>query len=296
MARRGKDMLSISDLQHAFSTHAPLGRDSKVVQEGSAFQSFLDSARSIGIKCSPPQETTFKSTSAAPQTTPTKAAGVMSPQSNSNIGDEKDSNGKCSNAISGNETIEEGATTLLAASPISLIATTKNLVQAAIVPNRKYNINQLLHLRKTACTNPFEHNTDEEIKLILPNGLEHQGRPPYVAKLLKRWSRNVGFTVSNIQPNVDPAVSDIQFEPLADAKPNGGSAVSNIENSGSSPLMTFSDTEESPKPTKLEENVETTKSNIQQSNVPLSKVAHNDEAALFLAWMMNRDSMNLGGK
>jgi hypothetical protein len=60
--------------------------------------------------------------------------------------------------------------------------------------------------------------------------------------------------------------------------------------------MTFSDTEESPKPIKLEKNVETTRSNIHQSNAPLSKVAHNDEAASFLAWMMGRDTMKLGGK
>jgi hypothetical protein len=160
-------------------------------------------------------------------------------------------------------------------------------------------MNQLLRLRKTACTNPFEHNTDEEIKLILPNGLEHRGRPPYVAGLPKRWSRNVVSTVSDIQvkslSDVKPYVvskgSDIQM-----AKPNVGRAVSNIKNSGSSPLMTFSDAEESPKPIKLEKDVETTKPNIHQSNVPLSKVAHNDEAASFLAWMMSRDAIKLGGK
>jgi hypothetical protein len=351
MARRGKDMLSISDLQHAFSTHDPLGRDSKVVQEGSAFQSFLDSARSIGIKCSPPQETALKSTSAPQQTTPTKTAGIMSSQSNSNIkkpgftdekdtsgkycdnnildiektdpatngkcsnneglnieeessvAEEKTTNGKCANTVSNNETIEEGATTLLAPSSTPLISPTKNVVEAAIVPNLKYTMNQLLHLRKTACTNPFEQNTDEEIKLILPNGLEHRGRLPYVARLPKRWGLNVGSTVSNIQvkplalaSNVDPEILDNQVRSWSDVKPNVDLTVSNIENSGSSPLMTFSDTEESPKPINLEKNVETTRSNIHQSNAPLSKVAHNDEAASFLAWMMGRDTMKLGGK
>jgi hypothetical protein len=347
MARRGKDILSISDSQHAFSTHDPLGRDSKVVQEGSAFQSFLDSARSIGIKCSPPQETTLKSTSTPQQTTPTKTAGGMSSQNNSNIGqpgvtDEKETSGKCcdnnildiektvpaangkcsNNEVSNNETIEEGATTPLAASSTSLISPTKNVVEAAIFPNLKYTMKQLLHLRKAAYTNPFEHNTDEEIKLILPNGLKHRGWPPYVAGLPKRWSLNVGSTVSNIQvkplalaSNVDSETSDNQIKSLSDVKPNVtfeisdneikflsyikpnvDPRVSNIENSGSSPLMTFSDTEEPPKPIRLEKNVETTKSSIHQSNVPLSKVAHNDEAASFLAWMMSRDAMKSGGK
>jgi hypothetical protein len=203
MTRRGKDMLSISDLQHAFSKHDPLGRDSKVVQEGSAFQSFLDSARSIGIKCSPPQETKLKSISAPQQTS-----------------------GKCGD----NNISDIDKTDPTTRSP------TKHVVEAAIVPNLKYNMNQLLHLRKTACTNPFEHNTDEEIRLILPKGLEHRRRPPYVAGLPKRWSLNVGSTVSNVQM----------------AK---------------------------------EKNVETTKWDIQPSNVPLSKVAHNDEAASFLSWM-----------
>jgi hypothetical protein len=346
IARRGKDMLSISGLQHAFSTHDPLGRDSKVVQESSAFQSFLDSARSVGIKCSPPQETTLKSTSGPQQMTTTKTAGAMSSQSNSNIGepgltDEKDTSGnccdnnisdiektdlatngkcsnnelsnieeesrvaeektlnvKCTNTIPNNKTIEEGATTLLAASSASLISATKNVVEAAIVPNLKYNMNQLLHLRKAACTNPFEHNTDEEIKLILPNGLGHRGRPPYVAGLPKRWSLKVGSTLSNIKvkpTNVDFEVSDIQIKPLGE-KPNVRPAISNIEISGSSPLMTFSDPEESPKPIKLEIDVGAAGWGVRPSNVPLSKVGHNDEAASFLAWMMSRDAMKLGGK
>jgi len=250
---------------------------------------------------------------------------VSNIEEESPVMEEKTTNGKCVNTVSNNETIEERATTPLAASSTSLVSPTKNVVEAAIVPNLKYTMNQLLHLRKTACTNPFEHNTDEEIKLILPNGLERRGRQPYVAGLPKRctrWSLNVGSTVSNIQvkplalasnvdseisdnqikslsnvkPNVDPTVSEIQIKPLAEVEPNVGPAVSNIENSGSSPLMTFSETEESPKPIRLEKNVETTKSKILQSNIPLSKVAHNDEAASFLAWMMSRDAMKLGGK
>jgi hypothetical protein len=232
-------------------------------------------------------------------------------------------NGKCSNnEVSNNETIEEGATTPLAASSTSLISPTKNVVEAANFPNLKYTMKQLLLLRKAANTNPFEHNTDEEIKLILPNGLKHRGWPPYVAGLPKRWSLNVGSTVSNIRvkplalasnvdsqtsdnqikslsdvkPNVTSEISDNQIKSLSDIKPNVDPRVSNIENSGSSPLMTFSDTEEPPKPIRLEKNVETTKSNIHQSNVPLSKVAHNDEAASFLAWMTSRDVMKLCGK
>jgi hypothetical protein len=286
MVRRGKDMLSISDLQHAFSKHDPLGRDSKVVQEGSAFQSFLDSARSIGIKCSPSQETTLKSTSAPQQTTPTKASGKCCDNNISDI-EKTDpaTNGKCcSNNISNIEKTDP----------------TKAVVEAVIVPNLKYNMNQLLHLRKTACTNPFEHNTDEEIKLILRKGLEHRRRPSYVTGLPKRWSLNVSSTVSNIQmakANVDSAVSDNEIKPLAaEVEPNLVSAVLNNENPGSSPLMTFSDTGESSKSIKPEKNVETMKWDIQPSNVLLSKVAHNDEASSFLAWMMSRDSMKLTGK
>jgi hypothetical protein len=283
MARRGKDMLSISDLQHAFSKHDPLGRDSKVVQEGSAFQSFLDSARSIGIKCSPSQETTLKSTSTPQQTTPTKASGKCCDNNISDI-DKTDpiTNGKCcNNNISDIEkTDPDTNATRSAASSTS-----------AIVPNLKYNMNQLLQLRKTACTNPFEYNTDEEIKLILPRGLQHRRRPPYVARLPKRWSLNVGSTVSNIQKakaNVDSEVSDIEVKRLAEVEANVGFEVSDIENRGSSPLMTFSDTEE--------KNVETTNWDIQLSNVPLSKLAHNDEAASFLSWMMSREAGKLARK
>jgi hypothetical protein len=318
MARRRKGPLSISNFQNAFSVHNPLGRDSKVVQEDSAFQFFLDSARSVGIKCSPPQESP-KSTSAL-QTTPTKGNAGTKSQPNSNI-EGKDMadesrlvNGTCSNKfrdIMKSPVMEEK---VLVAKEKAMSSTMfenvlNNEHEGAVlhpdqtsvnVPIVKYRLNQLLQLRKAACRNPFENNTDHDLKLILPNRLEHRGLPSRFSG--RRWGRNVGPTVSNNQ-----------VTSLAGEKSNVAEAVFNVEKSGASPLMTFSDQENSPSSTKGK-NVKSTNSNV-ESNVayvpladitnsprkqlggePQGNLARNDEAASFLAWMMSREAKKLGGQ
>ena len=231
--RRGKGPLSISDLQQAFLKYDPLARDSKVVQSSdTVLQSFLDSARSVGIKCQPPAviynpsgvENTPPITNVASGRT---AEGILNgkntkPAPKTNIAGPSFHNGPDLKARRGQKAddlmvpkfSEFFKVTRDENDNNSLVKETGGGIDGSHVTmnpqSLTYSTTELLNLSNTKQRNPFEQNRNDELRTILKLGGEKQTTLQLNAHRIRINSKPEHDTSSSLGHFIDPLNSEIR--------------------------------------------------------------------------------------